>query len=184
MARSFECPACAQPVTTSAAPGQTTTCRRCGAEARVPLRAVAHARREVTCEACGATQETTTSPGKRTRCRECQAEVRVPLRDPAAAEDDVPEEPAAPARRRRVEARQTCPRCGARADVADEVCPGCGEGFRSPVGFLPDPGRLGGGLLMLLGGAGAALGVGGGLAIGVALVGLLALLSGGSRRRR
>lgn len=165
--RTLTCPACKQTVTTSAAPGQTTTCKKCKSEVRVPLRGVEHARREVTCTVCGATQETSTPPGKKTTCRACQAEVRVPLRDPdeaAAAEggeagsqdEGGPDEEAGTGARpvrRRVEAGQTCPYCRTRAPVAARVCPSCKASFGLRADSLPG-GRVGGAALLVIGAGG------------------------------
>jgi hypothetical protein len=156
----LSCPACKQTVTTTVAPGQTTRCKQCKSEVRVPLRGVEHARRAFACSACGERQETSTPPGKRTTCRGCQAEVRVPLRDPTEAPPPV--EPAASGkRRRRVEAGQPCRYCRARATPEATSCSSCGAELALLVESVPG-GRVGGSLLLVVGLGGlAALALGG-----------------------
>ncbi len=176
--RTLSCPACKQTVTTTVAPGQTTRCKQCKSEVRVPLRGVEHARRAFACPACGEQQETSTPPGRRTTCRGCQAEVRVPLRDPSEAPAPVePTTTPAPPGRRRLEAGQTCRYCRTRAAPDATSCPSCGAELGLLVASVPG-GRVGGALLLAVGLGGlAALALGGSTYVrGYLLLGVLSAL--------
>lgn len=122
MATTFPCPKCTQSITTGAAPGQKTRCKKCDERVRVPLRDAEPAP-QVPCPHCGELKETRAKPGKRVTCRGCGESFRVPLPDADALDDAA----AAEAEQRGAPVvRRTCPACGEKVSGQVAHCEACG----------------------------------------------------------